>query len=120
MPVGHKLYVVAWCWLAGGSLTTSGLYLSAMDYIGATTNANKTLANSGLNASWQKRSVIVTVSAGYSGIRIVCGRASAQTADYYLDSVVAAKLNNKVPGSVLSLSDADLKAWCDARYPNFF
>lgn len=120
LPVGHKLYVVAWCWLASGSLTTSGTYLSVMDYLGASTTANKTLANSTLDASWQKRSVIATVGAGYSGLRIVCGRASAQTAEYFIDGVVGAILNGKVPPSILTLSDDDLKAWCDARYPNFF
>jgi len=120
LPVGHKFYVAAWCWLASGSLTTTGLYMSIMDWVGTTTSANKTLANGSLGANWQKRSAVATVGSGYTGLRIVCGRTSNQTAEYFIDGILGVHLDRCLPKSKLNLPEADLKTYCDTRFPEYF
>lgn len=115
LAVGDKVFVRGWCYLVDGSLTSGGIFMSVCNY--GSMNPFKTLANASLDASWRYASGIATVQAGSTGIRIVAGRATSQTAEYHIDGMEAILLTGNVDPAILEYNDTDLLAWCETRYP---
>lgn len=115
LPAGDKVFIRARCWLDSGSLT-SNIFMS-IGIAGSMGTVVKTFADASLGAEWRYTSAIVTVPAGATGLRIIAGRSTAQTAAYHITDIQAIHLTGNIDPDILAGSDADLLTWCDTRYP---
>jgi len=115
LPAGDKVFIRARCWLDSGSLT-GGIFMS-IGIAGSMGTVVKTFVDASLGAEWRYTGAIVTVPAGSTGLRIIAGRSSAQTAAYHITDIQAIHLTGNIDPDILAGSDADLLTWCDTRYP---
>jgi hypothetical protein len=102
----HIIYVGAWCYLVSGSLTGNSFGI-VYDYNGTINQVN--ISDAGITTVWRYKSVLKTAANG--GIRITIGRANAQTAEYYIDGIIAVDLTAK-----FGAGNEPTAAWCDTHF----
>ena len=111
-PNGHSIYVCAMGYLESGSLSSSNAFLTVYDY---GTTSNGASLDSLVQGQWVFKSMIKTSANG--GIRITPGRGSANTAEFYIDSVIAIDLTPVAEAGVINQAEIDAILSIISDYP---
>jgi len=107
---GNIIYISLWAYLASGTIT-SNVPSIVYDYGSYLNGAVITFAT--LDANWRRASAIKVATSG--GVRVNIGRTSAQTAEYYVDAIMAIDLT-----ALFGAGKEPTVEWCDANLPVWF